>query len=155
MKILLTGAGGFIGSAINNKFCSKYNIIQAAGGVVFNDYNQLLMIFRNGKWDLPKGKLENFESVEQAAIREVEEECGVSNLKIDIRLDETYHIYTLQDKDILKKTYWFKMYCDNQFLIPQMEEGISKACWVPKDEIVEKLSNSYANIKDLLETNIL
>ena len=90
-------------------FCSKFIMIEAAGGLVFNKDGHILMIFRNGKWDLPKGKLEIGESVEECAKREVEEECGIYGLDIIEKLLDTYHTYKLKGNKILKKTYWYKM----------------------------------------------
>ena len=133
-------------------FCANYVLIEAAGGLVYNDRNQLLMIFRHGKWDLPKGKLEVGENIEQCAIREVEEECGVSGLIITKQLQETYHTYEINEQKILKRTYWFEM--ESSFkgdLEPQTEEGITKVVWVDKQDIAEKLENSYGNIIELLQ----
>ena len=132
-------------------FCSRFKLINAAGGVVYNHDNQVLMIFRNGKWDLPKGKLEVGEHIRECGIREVEEECGVSNLEIVSELETTYHTYELNGEPILQRTYWFKMCTDfNNELIPQINEGITKVEWVSQEDIVKKLENSYDNIKDLL-----
>ena len=133
------------------EFCSKHTLIKAAGGLVYNQEDKLLMIFRNGKWDLPKGKLEQGESIENCAIREVEEECGISNLQITEKLIDTYHIYKYKGKKILKRTFWFKMKSNfDGNLIPQTEEGIMKVVWIERHQIQEKLKNSYANIKALL-----
>ncbi len=136
-----------------DKFCAKHSLIVAAGGVVYNDKDQVLMIFRNKKWDLPKGKLEIGEDIEQCALREVEEECGVSNLKIVNKLQSTYHTYEDHGQSMLKQTYWFKMNtdCINE-LVPQTEEGITKVEWVHKKDIAKKLENSYTSIKELLLT---
>jgi len=126
-------------------------MIEAAGGLVFNKDGDILMIFRNGKWDLPKGKLEMGESVEECAIREVEEECGVSGIIIENKIKDTYHTYVLEGENILKKTYWYKMKTDySAKLVPQIEEGITKVSWVDKDQISKKLKNSYGNISDVL-----
>jgi len=126
-------------------------MIEAAGGLVFNNDGDILMIFRNGKWDLPKGKLEIGESVEECAIREVEEECGILDLIIENKIKDTYHTYVLEGENILKKTYWYKMKTDySAKLVPQIEEGITKASWVDKDQISKKLKNSYGNISDVL-----
>ena len=127
-------------------------LIEAAGGVVYNNKNQVLMIFRDGKWDLPKGKLELNENIKDCAIREVEEECGVSGLSIINSLQDTYHTYELNEKKILKRTYWFTMNTDYKgSLVPQAEEGISEVVWVDKDHVTEKLNNSFGNIKELLD----
>ena len=134
-------------------FCANYVLIEAAGGLVYNDKNQLLMIFRDGKWDLPKGKLEIGEDIEQCAIREVEEECGVSGLIITQRLQKTYHTYEINGQKILKCTYWFEMQSSFKGnLIPQSEEGITAVVWVDKQAISEKLENSFGNIVELLKT---
>jgi 8-oxo-dGTP pyrophosphatase MutT (NUDIX family) len=133
-------------------FCAGYKLIEAAGGLVYNDTNQLLMIFRNGKWDLPKGKLEVGENIEQCAIREVEEECGISELLITQQLQETYHTYEINGQKILKRTYWFEI--ESSFkgnLLPQTIEGITEAVWVDKENIAEKLENSFGNIAELFK----
>ena len=134
-----------------DNFISEYTIIEASGGLVYNNKDQLLMIFKNDKWDLPKGKLEPYEGIDDCAIREVEEECGVSNLKIISKLKCTYHTYSVNSKKILKRTYWFQMKtnCKNK-LIPQINEGISKVKWVNKKDIAEKLMYSYRSIKEVL-----
>jgi len=135
-------------------FCANYMLIEAAGGLVYNDKNQLLMIFRNGKWDLPKGKMEVGENTEQCAIREVEEECGVSGLIITQQLQKTYHTYEINGQKILKCTYWFEM--NSSFkgnLVPQIKEGITAVVWVDKQDIAEKLENSFGNIIELFKTN--
>ena len=131
-------------------FCSKYKVIYASGGLVYNN-DSLLMIFRNGKWDLPKGKKDLNESDESCAIREVQEECGVDDITIIRFLQNSYHTYSINSKQILKITSWFLMNSNyQQKLIPQISEGISKASWVKKNEISDKLKNSYNNIADLL-----
>ena len=119
---------------------------------MYNNSNQLLMIFRNGKWDLPKGKLEVGENIKECAIREVQEECGASGLRIINALQDTYHIYEINGIKILKRTYWFSMHTDSKCsLEPQIEEGITEVVWVDKEQIAEKLNNSFRNIKELLE----
>jgi len=131
-------------------FCANYVLIEAAGGLVYNDTNQLLMIFRNGKWDLPKGKLEIGENIEQCAIREVEEECGISGLIITKQLKETYHTYEINGQKILKCTYWFEMQSSFKGnLVPQTKEGITAVVWVNEEGIAKKLEDSYGNIKEL------
>ena len=126
-------------------------MIESAGGLVFNKDGDILMIFRNGKWDLPKGKLEIGESIEECAIREVEEECGIYGLDITEKLLETYHTYNMDGEEVLKKTYWYKMKTDySAKLIPQLEEGITKVSWIDKNQISEKMRSSYGNISDVL-----
>jgi len=126
-------------------------LVEAAGGLVYNKEDELLMIFRNRKWDLPKGKKEKGEGIESCAKREVQEECGVSNLEITEKLMDTYHIYTHKGKKVLKRTFWYKM--KTNFvgeLTPQTKEGITKVEWVMHEDLEEKLKNSYGNIRELL-----
>lgn len=132
-------------------FKSLYKIIEAAGGLVFNQNEELLMIYRLGKWDLPKGKIEEGEEPNTAALREVEEECGIHNLKLGKGVKRTYHTYNLKGKAILKITYWYYMkYEGEERLIPQTEEDISKVEWVKKTDLPKKLENTYGNIRDLV-----
>ena len=133
-------------------FSSRYELIEAAGGVVLNSQGDVLWIMRNDKWDLPKGKVEEGELVEETAVREVEEECGVSRLCIVNALQDTYHTYEIKGKRILKRTYWFEMSTNFKGnLIPQTEEGITEVVWVDKQDIAEKLENSFGNINELLK----
>ena len=134
------------------KFAQEFDLIHAAGGVVWNDENELLMIFRLGKWDLPKGKQDDGETIESCALREVKEETGLSQLSIKHYLKPTYHIYQWNDTWVLKKTDWFEMHASKAELMPQAEEGIQQAVWVPKDAVPEKLMNTYPNIHYLLDT---
>lgn len=139
-----------------NSFIASFKHIKAAGGKVVNTKGKILFIFRLGKWDLPKGKIEKNESEEQAAIREVEEETGVSGLIIKKRLLDTYHIYSLKGELVLKQSTWFEMYTDDKSqLTPQREENISDAQWINSDAIENiVLANTYASIKEvLIETN--
>jgi 8-oxo-dGTP pyrophosphatase MutT (NUDIX family) len=127
---------------------SKIPVEKAAGGLVYNPKGEILFIYRNGKWDLPKGGIEKNEGKKEAAIREVEEETGVKNLKIIDRIDKTYHIFKRNGKFRLKITYWYKMETSfTENLIPQEEEGIEKAVWVQANQVAELLENSYENIK--------
>ena len=132
-------------------FCANYKLIYAAGGVVKNSKNQILMIFKNGKWDLPKGKIENGEKIIDCALREVHEECGVSKLQIINQLQNTYHIYKINNHEVLKCTYWFSMFTNyNKKLFPQINEGITNCEWIGEERISEILEKSHANIKDFL-----
>ena len=129
-------------------FQSKFTIQKAAGGKVFNQKNEVLFIYRFNTWDLPKGKLEKGESISECAIREVEEECGVTNLQIEKPLDTTYHIFERKDKIILKITYWFLMNTTYEGdLTPQIEEGIEKVCFKNHESTKAALQNTYENIK--------
>ncbi len=134
------------------EFQSYYTLIDAAGGVVRNTENKLLFIFRLGKWDLPKGKMDEGETLEQTAIREVEEECGISKLKITGKILTTYHTYTLKGKNILKSSHWFAMTTkDNSPLIIQTEEHITDARWVKHKEIPELLNEAYPSIAEVMK----
>jgi len=135
------------------KFIANFKVIEAAGGVVYNEKKELLFIFRNDLWDLPKGKVEKGESVEKAALREVAEECGVTDLKLGQFLNKTYHIYTYKNRLIFKSTHWYKMTSRQKSkLVPQLEEGITKAVFLDKKAQKEALKNTYPNIKLLVET---
>ena len=137
-------------------FTGLYKIIEAAGGVVTNPNGEILFIFRLGWWDLPKGKIEKGESIESAALREVEEETGCSNLKLGRKLLETYHTYKLKKgKRVLKKTYWFHMEAEKQELIPQTEENIELAQWMSSKSFFEKDRVVYRNILDVLAAHEL
>jgi len=127
--------------------------IKAAGGLVRNEKKEYLFIFRLGKWDLPKGKLEEGEDIEDCGKREVEEECGVRIALIKKELPSTYHIYEMGDKLVLKRTYWFLMKArEGDSLKPQTEEGISEVCWVNKADFGRIRENTYPSVLDVLKT---
>jgi 8-oxo-dGTP pyrophosphatase MutT (NUDIX family) len=130
---------------------SNFKTIQAAGGLVFNKQNQILLIKRLGVWDLPKGKIDNGESKFEGAIREVEEECGIDELTILKEYPCSYHTYKLQGHRFLKQTFWFKM--ESNFkgkLVPQTEENITEVKWTDWDELdIEKL-DTYQSIREVL-----
>ena len=133
------------------KFLKKLPNVIAGGGKVFNDNGEILFIYRNDKWDLPKGKAERKETIEETSIREVEEETGVKGLEIKKLLDTTYHIFKRNGRYKIKITYWFEMktsYSGN--LHPKQNEGITKVAWLNKKETEKALENSYANIKLLV-----
>lgn len=124
--------------------------IKAAGGVVRNDENQFLFIFRNGKWDLPKGKLDIGEKTKIAAVREVEEECGIKVSQLGDRLCKTWHVYEERGNIIFKRTTWFTMKADRQELIPQLEEGITEARWLASGDFDYIKQNTFPLIKDVI-----
>ena len=129
-------------------FKKKFPIVEAAGGLVERTDNKLLFIFRNNKWDLPKGGVEKKELIIEAAQREVTEETGVSDLIVQKQLSETFHIFKKGKRFRLKKTYWFKM--STKYMgetIPQTEEGIKKIEWVSKEKIDEILNDAFENIR--------
>lgn len=129
----------------------KFEIIKAAGGLVLNENKELLFIFRRGKWDLPKGKLDVGETLEQCALREVEEETGLKNISLKNNLLTTYHTYDENGKHILKESTWYEMHVKgNQKLIPQTVEDIHEAKWVKKENLNDVLSNSFPSVKDVI-----
>ena len=133
------------------KFSKKLPNVVAGGGKVINDKGEILFIFRNGKWDLPKGKIDGKETIEAAALREVEEETGVKKLKITKPLETTYHIFKRNGRHRLKTTYWFEMYTNYKGkLVPEEIEGITKVEWLNPEQAQKALENSYANIKELI-----
>jgi 8-oxo-dGTP pyrophosphatase MutT (NUDIX family) len=126
------------------------NVI-AGGGKVYNSKGEVLFIYRNNKWDLPKGKAESKETIDKTAVREVEEETGVKGLEITMPLEMTYHIFKRNSKYRIKITYWFEMKTNyNGKLIPQKNEGITKVKWLNSKQITKAMKNSYANIKELV-----
>ncbi|TKC06316.1 NUDIX hydrolase [Pedobacter frigoris] len=128
------------------------DLIKAAGGLVKSDKGNYLFIFRNKKWDLPKGKVEKGEKMKEAGLREVEEECGVKIHTNDEKICKTYHVYTLGAKLVLKKTNWYSMTVKGEpKLIPQKEEGITKATWLNKTELKPVIKNTYPSIIQVLE----
>ena len=133
------------------KFLKLLPNIVAGGGKVLNPEGKILFIFRNGKWDLPKGKAGHKETIDETALREVSEETGVSGLKITKPLDITYHIFKRNDQYFIKITYWFEMYSEfDGELLPQEKEGITKVKWVSPKKLNKIKKNSYANIEALI-----
>jgi len=126
-------------------------LIEAAGGLVKNEDGEYLFIFRNNKWDLPKGKIEKQEGVKEAAVREVEEECGIKVSKLDDLICKTYHSYINKGEVVLKKTYWYEMRARGQKnLVPQTEEGITDVRWFNKSDISPIIENTFPSIMDVL-----
>lgn len=133
------------------KFLKKLPNVVAGGGKVYNDEAEILFIYRNDKWDLPKGKAERNETIEETAIREVTEETGVDGLQISKPLEVTYHIFKRNGRYKIKITYWFEMKTSfSGKLYAQEEEGITKVAWLDSVQANEALENSYANIKLLV-----
>mgnify|MGYP000094285226 CR=1 FL=1 len=137
---------------ILKKFSKNIPIVVAGGGVVTNKKGKVLFIYRNDKWDLPKGKLDKGENIRECSIREVEEETGVKGLKIENFLKTTYHIFKRNGKYKLKEVHWFAMQTSySGELKGQKEEGIEKVKWKGPKKIAKALENSYTNIKILFE----
>lgn len=127
-------------------FAQDYKIIHAAGGVVYNENDEVLLIYRLNKWDLPKGKVEEGEQYEEAALREVKEETGLQNMHLTKSLPSTFHTYTLHGENILKETHWFSMFATKQTLTPQTIEAITEATWVHRTDVDSMLNNSYPSL---------
>ena len=133
-----------------DRFKKTFKLFEAAGGLVKNDMHQYLLIFRRGKWDLPKGKIDKGETVKDAAVREVKEECGITDLSIGDEIQSTYHIYEEKGTKILKYTHWFQMHCsDVKTPVPQVAEGITEVKWMTKEEALNAFQQSYGSIKDM------
>ena len=132
------------------KFLKYFKLIQAAGGIVRNPNDEYLFIYRLGKWDLPKGKMEEGETKEESAIREIEEECSITPLELKKFIMPTYHIY-FQKEYIIKETFWFEVFYEGtEAPQPQTEEGIEEVVWKKEEEIKGLMGNSYPNIKLLI-----
>ena len=137
---------------IFKKLKEKIPVQRAGGGFVYNKNGEVLFIFRNGKWDLPKGGKEKGEKMSHTALREVEEETGVNKLIVTKKLQKTYHIFKRNGKYKLKITQWFEMTSDFDGIpLGQAEEGIEKVAWLNPQQVKEALTNSYENIKLLFE----
>lgn len=135
------------------QFCNSMPMIEAGGGVVSNPKGEILMIYRNGMWDLPKGKLEKGERIEECAVREVEEECGLSGVVGGEFISHTFHCYQLNGDWVLKRTSWYKMsYSNPSSPTPQIEEGITRVEWTNNIDLELRLNNSYYTIHDLFAT---
>ncbi|MBF6608755.1 MAG: NUDIX domain-containing protein [Flavobacterium sp.] len=133
---------------------SKLPVNKAGGGLVYNQKGQVLFIFRNGKWDLPKGGIEKGEEINETALREVYEETGVRGLELKEKIHKTYHVFKRNGRYKLKITHWFRMETDYEGpLYPQAEEGIDKVEWLNPAQVQEALLNSYENIKLLFENH--
>ncbi len=134
----------------------KLPVVTAAGGMVFNDKKEILFIFRNKRWDLPKGRVEKNETLEEAAVREVMEETGIQDLEVKSFLQETYHVFQRKKKIKLKVTHWYEMYSEytGEFT-PEKSEGIKKVKWKDSDKSKKALTKSYSNIKLLFPPEYL
>jgi 8-oxo-dGTP pyrophosphatase MutT (NUDIX family) len=139
--------------ALQHAFYKKFTLIQAAGGLVTNEANEILMIHRRGKWDLPKGKLDAGETLAECAVREVEEETGLRNIELIAPLITTYHTYHEGSHFILKESYWYSMHVTGkQQLVPQTAEDIHDIKWVNKSELETYKNNSFPSVADVLQT---
>ncbi|WP_128543696.1 NUDIX hydrolase [Larkinella soli] len=137
--------------AAEEKFKSLFKVVKAAGGVVFKG-DKMLLMFRRGKWDLPKGKLDEGESSRVAAVREVIEETGVK-VAIEDRICTTWHTYPLNGSRILKRTKWYHMTClDDSRMAPQTSEDIEKIEWMDQKKVLRALTNSFSSIRFVIDS---
>jgi len=136
---------------LKKAFFKKFTFIQAAGGLVVNEKKEILIIFRRGKWDLPKGKLDKGEKLEACAVREVEEETGLQKVKLVSPLSITYHTYHEGTRSILKESHWYNMKVSgDQKLIPQIAEDIHEIKWVKPKDLQQYLNNTFPSVTDVL-----
>lgn len=127
--------------------------IVAAGGLVKNEKGEILMMFRRGFWDLPKGKLDKGENIETCAIREVQEETGLQNVQLISFLCKTYHEYFDKwiNEDVVKETWWYAMKSSStETLTPQTEEDIEQLIWADKEAVKNCLQNTFASIEQVI-----
>jgi 8-oxo-dGTP pyrophosphatase MutT (NUDIX family) len=138
-------------NALRKAFWKKFLLVQAGGGLVRNDEGGLLFIFRRSKWDLPKGKLDKGETLERCAIREVEEETGLKDVRTEGPLLVTYHTYDESGKHFLKETHWYRMKAPGkQPMVPQQAEQITEIRWVGENELPKFIANTYPSIVDVI-----
>jgi 8-oxo-dGTP pyrophosphatase MutT (NUDIX family) len=138
-------------ATMTDEFSCMFRFIEAAGGLVHNNKGEYLVIYRYNKWDLPKGKLEKNEEVSLAALREVSEETGITNIELLGHITDTFHTYKLGNAIVLKKTSWFSMrYAGNETLVPQESEDIIEAKWVAINQIDQIADNTYDTIREVL-----
>jgi 8-oxo-dGTP pyrophosphatase MutT (NUDIX family) len=132
------------------EFLEAFTMIVAAGGLVENDQKQVLVFLRKGVWDLPKGKIDPGEVPTEAALREVEEECGLLTLQLGAFMCHTYHMYKAPKRMVLKKTWWYHMTTSQIELVPQTEEGIEIVQWEEKASVLARIGDFYLNLHDVL-----
>ncbi len=150
LQLALIYAADF--ESFKKTFREQFTEIMAAGGVVQNEEEELLLIFRKGKWDLPKGKADEGEKPEETAIREVKEETGLNEIKLGAPILTTYHAYKEEKERFLKTTYWFEMTASkSEKLTPQLEEKITDIRWVKKDSLSEYTTNTYPTLLPIFD----
>lgn len=151
-------AGVFLHSdlaELKKAFWKKFTIVPAAGGLVLNEQDEILMIFRRGKWDLPKGKLDEGEKLEDCAVREVEEETGLINVQLTAPLITTYHTYHEGTKYVLKESHWYTMKVSGeQVLVPQTEEDIHAVLWASPEQALALFPECFPSVIDVIQEYI-
>lgn len=139
-------------NTLKKKFFKHFKLVKTGGGLVKNKAGDILLIFRRGKWDLPKGKQDDGETLMECALREVREETGLQKITAGKEINTTYHTYTEFGKHILKESHWFLMKATgNESLQPQTEEDITEIVWAKKDELKKYTSNTFPTILSVLK----
>jgi 8-oxo-dGTP pyrophosphatase MutT (NUDIX family) len=139
---------------LKKEFFKHFKLVKAAGGLVTNKAGDILLIFRRGKWDLPKGKLDDGESLQECALREVKEETGLMKIEMENEINTTYHTYVEFGKHILKESHWYKMLSKgNEDFNPQFEEDITEIRWVKKHDLKKYLDNTFPAIISILKND--
>lgn len=134
------------------RFSAEFKIVEAAGGVVSLPSGEVLMIYRRGRWDLPKGHIDWDESAEECAVREIAEETGVSGAKIVEKLCNTWHTYNVYGAWELKSTQWFALTIGQRCeLLPQSDEGIERVAWCDATQLAENMASTYPTICDVMK----
>lgn len=137
---------------LKKEFFKHFKLVKACGGLVKNKAGEILLIFRRGKWDLPKGKLDDGETLQECALREVQEETGLMKIEIENEINTTYHTYVEFGKHILKESHWYSMLSkENESLKPQLEEDITEIRWVKKQDLKKYLDNTFPTIISVLK----
>lgn len=139
-------------SKLKTEFFKHFDLIKAAGGLVKNTDGEILLIFRRGNWDLPKGKLDEGETIAECAKREVQEETGLQQLEVGKQIQITYHTYVQFGKHILKESHWYAMKATvSEKLIPQTEEDITQIIWAKKEDLNKYYSKTFPTIIEVLK----
>lgn len=139
-------------TALFDRVSRHFTLFTAAGGLITNPTGEILLMFRRGKWDLPKGKLDDGETLEECALREVSEETGLHSITLGEKITETYHYYPWKGKKILKASHWYRMhFTGNELTVPQIEEDILDIQWIRPENLGKYMQYSYRNIMDVME----
>lgn len=142
----------FSPESLQEELYELFTPIDAGGGVVLNENNEVLMIYRRGKWDLPKGKCDEGETIDECALREVSEETGLHKLKLGEKICDTYHVYSQNKQNLLKRTAWYKMKGTiKEEPVPQAEENIQEVRWVNDEDLPLVVYKSYEAIREVMQ----